>query len=739
MKKPMNDKKMMKNISSASSAFITPKVFLFLKAKVPSLKPKVSSLSRAIAIAMSAMMVAPYSLALPTLGDFVEVVGDSDYSVAGNTGTLTITQDKSVVNFEGAGVDVASGEALTFTQTGGSSAWSLLVNDFSNSTSLINGVLDGDVRVFLVNQNGFVFGAGAEVSLASLVASTYGGAFDGDSVVFTAGGSTGGIEVQEVSSSVAGSQLVLVSSDIDIDGQVNLDGNLDLLAGESVVVSFSGNDLMQFNITQALATTSSDRLFDIARGGEVNAANVSMQARVSDPLSLVVNNRGIVRANGVDTSTAGVIRLVGTGGEVRSLGTLDTSSANGDGSIDISAGRVQLRGVIDAGGGALTATIGDGVDQGLLNVFKGTDVTLGSATITGVGTENTLSGLANYQVESLDAGSAGYKGAGTTDWANVGAITFSNFSILKATSETENTIEVQEGAGLSENVEGIASITGGTFNDRFLISGNISSADGSGGNDVFEMGPGGNVIDSIDGGADNDMIINVFDVATFDNNGLADPNGTNGESSFVDWTSIESFVETTLPPTSSDPTAPVFNNPTPAILAPQTPIDDIAGLGGVSLGLVADDNNLRLPCGHNNTRDLLTAEEHSAKEEDCFNKYGGPEYQKLISSIIHFDNDSHAITLASADRLNRVSTFVVESDMFERVVLSGHTDINASESYNMKLSSQRASAAGDYMQSQGVSSDMIETHAFGESLPAKSNDSEANRAFNRRVHVDLKK
>ncbi|HAB55315.1 MAG TPA: type VI secretion system protein TssL, partial [Cellvibrionales bacterium] len=34
---------------------------------------------------------------------------------------------------------------------------------------------------------------------------------------------------------------------------------------------------------------------------------------------------------------------------------------------------------------------------------------------------------------------------------------------------------------------------------------------------------------------------------------------------------------------------------------------------------------------------------------------------------------------------------------------------------------------------------MFEIHAFGESLPARLNDSDENRAYNRRVHVELKR
>ncbi len=82
---------------------------------------------------------------------------------------------------------------------------------------------------------------------------------------------------------------------------------------------------------------------------------------------------------------------------------------------------------------------------------------------------------------------------------------------------------------------------------------------------------------------------------------------------------------------------------------------------------------------------------------------------------------------------------MVNSNRFDKVVFSGHTDDNGSQAYNLKLSERRAKATADYMESQGVDPEMFEIHAFGESLPARLNDSDENRAYNRRVHVELKR
>ena len=197
------------------------------------------------------------------------------------------------------------------------------------------------------------------------------------------------------------------------------------------------------------------------------------------------------------------------------------------------------------------------------------------------------------------------------------------------------------------------------------------------------------------------------------------------------WRKCHQLLLTLLYPI--DPVIPVSQvdpiiDPTPAILAPSSPIPGINNSSNTSLGLVSDDESLNLPCGHSEGRDISAI-------EDCED----PELQQLISSLVHFKNDSNVITSLSANRLDRVSAYVVNSNRFDKVVFSGHTDDNGTQAYNLKLSERRVKATSDYMENRGVDPEMFELHAFGESLPARLNDSDENRAYNRRVHVELKR
>lgn len=69
------------------------------------------------------------------------------------------------------------------------------------------------------------------------------------------------------------------------------------------------------------------------------------------------------------------------------------------------------------------------------------------------------------------------------------------------------------------------------------------------------------------------------------------------------------------------------------------------------------------------------------------------------------------------------------------VLIEGHTDSIGSEEYNLDLSQRRAESVKEKLVGDGVGPDRITTVGYGKKYPAVSNDTEANRALNRRVEV----
>ncbi len=69
--------------------------------------------------------------------------------------------------------------------------------------------------------------------------------------------------------------------------------------------------------------------------------------------------------------------------------------------------------------------------------------------------------------------------------------------------------------------------------------------------------------------------------------------------------------------------------------------------------------------------------------------------------------------------------------------IEGYTDSTGSSDLNMRLSMDRARAVYEFMMTQGISSARMKYQGFGPENPVAPNDTEANRARNRRVEVVL--
>ena len=68
----------------------------------------------------------------------------------------------------------------------------------------------------------------------------------------------------------------------------------------------------------------------------------------------------------------------------------------------------------------------------------------------------------------------------------------------------------------------------------------------------------------------------------------------------------------------------------------------------------------------------------------------------------------------------------------------GHTDSVGPEAYNQKLSERRAQAVADYFATEGeVPQETLRVSGRGESEPIASNDTDAGRAQNRRVVIEV--
>ena len=291
--------------------------------------------------------------ALPTGG--VVAAGSASISSTALTSTITQSSQNAAINWQG--FNIASGEAVRFAQPNSNSV--MLNRVLGSDPSAIFGSLSANGKVFLVNPNGILFGQGASVNVAGLVASTLNIA-DSD---FMAGnykfsGSGSGAVVNQGSIQADGGFVALLGASVSNEGVILAKlGTVALAAGNAITLDLAGDGLLNVTVNQGAINAL------VQNGGLIQAdgGQVLLSARsAGNLLQSAVNNTGVIQAQTIENH-GGTIRLLGDmqSGTVNLGGTLDVSGpADGQtgGNITATAQHVGLFGAQinasgDAGGG----------------------------------------------------------------------------------------------------------------------------------------------------------------------------------------------------------------------------------------------------------------------------------------------------------------------------------------------------------------------------------------------------
>jgi OmpA-OmpF porin, OOP family len=105
-----------------------------------------------------------------------------------------------------------------------------------------------------------------------------------------------------------------------------------------------------------------------------------------------------------------------------------------------------------------------------------------------------------------------------------------------------------------------------------------------------------------------------------------------------------------------------------------------------------------------------------------------------LGDEILFDVDQSVLKPGGMQQLTRVAEFLRQNPD-RNVLVEGHTDSTAPDSYNLALSQRRANAVEEFLITQGVEPTRIMATGYGEQLPIASNDTAAGRQANRRVEI----
>lgn len=103
---------------------------------------------------------------------------------------------------------------------------------------------------------------------------------------------------------------------------------------------------------------------------------------------------------------------------------------------------------------------------------------------------------------------------------------------------------------------------------------------------------------------------------------------------------------------------------------------------------------------------------------------------------IYFNTNRYEILKPSHTTLSKLVYFLQQNSSLS-IEIGGHTDDIGSYNYNIELSKKRAESVRQYLITNGISASRIQSQGYGFTQPIDSNDSEVNRASNRRTEIKI--
>ena len=131
------------------------------------------------------------------------------------------------------------------------------------------------------------------------------------------------------------------------------------------------------------------------------------------------------------------------------------------------------------------------------------------------------------------------------------------------------------------------------------------------------------------------------------------------------------------------------------------------------------------------------------KQAEEISKIPGAEVKRVGEGInvtfeegVLFAYDKFDVTPAAEQKLVQLSEILNKyPDTY--VLIEGHTDATGSDDYNLSLSKKRAEAVSNELREKDVKNKRIRTAWYGEAQPKYSNETESQRAKNRRVEFAI--
>ena len=254
--------------------------------------------------------------------------GNAIISQSGNTTNINQSSNKASINWTD--FSVKTNETVNFNQPNSSSI--TLNRVVGNEKSVIDGALNANGQVWILNSNGILFNKSAKINTAGLLATTAQLSdkdFQDGNYNFKNSSKNSVINLGTIEVANSG-YVVLSSNEVKNPGTIKaVKGKVHLVGADSYSLNLNGNSIVNLVVDKGILDSLVENSGTIiADGGEVYLTTNA----VNELLKGVVNNTGIIEANSLDGLT-GKVTIMGEEINLKSGSKISATGTNGGGEV----------------------------------------------------------------------------------------------------------------------------------------------------------------------------------------------------------------------------------------------------------------------------------------------------------------------------------------------------------------------------------------------------------------------
>ncbi|MDK2051933.1 GLUG motif-containing protein, partial [Aliarcobacter butzleri] len=262
------------------------------------------------------LVVASNLYGAPTGGTVVS--GNATISQNANTTNINQSSNKAIINWQD--FSIKSNETVNFNQPNVNSI--TLNRVIGNEKSIIDGALNANGQVWLINSNGVLFGKNAKVNTAGIVASTKDISnedFNNGNYNFK-GNSTASIVNEGEIKSLANTHATFIANSVTNKGKIEVHkGTINLVGASDVTLTLNENQNISLKVNKGVL----DALVDNQNLIVANGGQIYLTTNAKDELLKgVVNHSGIIEASSLDELTQSEVILFAHGGTTNVDGSI---------------------------------------------------------------------------------------------------------------------------------------------------------------------------------------------------------------------------------------------------------------------------------------------------------------------------------------------------------------------------------------------------------------------------------